>query len=148
MISLKHILHPTDFSENSAHALKFACHFAKQFDAELHILHVINNAAILSPGIDGVIPPDYYQKLTLHAGNELEKLPGGRLKFKGTVVRSTQEGIPFVEIVRYAKDNKIDMIIMGTHGRTGLMHLLIGSVAENVVRRSPCPVLTVHPDGV
>ena len=146
MKNLECILHPTDFSKNSSKALKYACVFARQFDAELHILHVINNAAILSPGIEGVIPSDYYQKLTEHARNELEKSPGDSLKFNGPVIRSVCEGIPFVEIVRYAKENNINMIIMGTHGRTGLMHMLIGSVAENVVRRSPCPVLTVHPD--
>lgn len=145
MIKLKRILHPTDFSNNSYQALKFSCVFAKQFDAELHLLNVINNAAILSPGIDGVIPTDYYQKLTQYALHELDKLPAALSNFDGSVIRSVCEGLPFVEIIRYAKENNIDLIIMGTHGRSGLMHIIIGSVAENVVRRAPCPVLTVHP---
>ena len=56
-------------------------------------------------------------------------------------------GTPFVEIVRHAKENDVDLIVMGTHGRTGLVHALIGSVAEKVVRKAPCPVLTVRPEG-
>ena len=56
-------------------------------------------------------------------------------------------GVPFLEIIRYAKELEIDLIVLGTHGRTGLAHVLLGSVAERVVRKSPCPVLTVHPKG-
>ena len=146
MINIKRILHPTDFSNYSKHALKLACVFAEQFDAELHLLHVINNAAILSPGIDGVIPTDYYQKLTEYALHELDELPAAQSNFTGSVIRKTCDGLPFVEIIRYANEYNIDLIIMGTHGRSGLMHIIIGSVAENVVRRAPCPVLTAHPD--
>ena len=63
------------------------------------------------------------------------------------VVRATAQGTPFLEIIRYAKEKDIDMIVMGTHGRSGLVHMLMGSVAEKVVRKAPCPVLTVRPEG-
>ena len=66
--------------------------------------------------------------------------------FTGKVIRSTRTGPPFVEIIRYAKEHDVDLLIMGTHGRGGLAHMLLGSVAEKVVRKSPCPVLTVRPD--
>ena len=63
------------------------------------------------------------------------------------VVHATGDGPPFLEIIRYAKSNDIDLIIMATHGRTGLAHIMIGSVVEKVVRKAPCPVLTVRPSG-
>ena len=62
------------------------------------------------------------------------------------IVKSTRQGPPFLEIIRYAKENEIDLIVLGTHGRTGLAHVLLGSVAEKVVRKASCPVLTVRSD--
>lgn len=143
---LKRILHATDFSQNSNQALRYACDFARTFNAELHLVHVFQDASLTYPPITGYAPPDYYQQMVDSAGSELDKLPGETCNFEGPLVRHILEGVPFVEIIRYARKNTIDMIIMGTHGRSGLSNLLIGSVAENVVRKAPCPVLTVHPD--
>jgi nucleotide-binding universal stress UspA family protein len=77
----------------------------------------------------------------------LDQQPGSPWDEKHTVVRELRKGSPFLEIVRYAKDKNIDLIVLGTHGRSGLSHVLLGSVAERVVRKAPCPVLTVrHPE--
>ncbi len=145
MIKLKHILHPTDFSDNSSLALKYACSLAKQFEAELHLINVVQNTTFGVPPVPGV-PADFYQQQTQYADLELASFPDKVVKFDGSLTRELCEGVPFVEIIRYAKEKEIDMIVMGTHGYSGLQHLIMGSVAENVVRKAPCPVLTVHPE--
>lgn len=146
MPELKHILHPTDFSNNSNQALVYACDIAEQFGAELHLLNILQDPGSNSPAIAGLDPTDYYPQLRKVAMEELDNLPGKLVDYKGAVTSDLCEGVPFVEIIRYAKKNAMDMIVMGTHGYSGLKHLLMGSVAENVVRKAPCPVLTVHPE--
>lgn len=146
MLNLKRILHPTDFSDNSNQALKYACSLATQFGAELHIIHVSQNPALLSSPVNDYLPADYYDRLRQQVNEQLASLPDEVLNFTGSVTRNLCNGVPFVEIIRYAKENAIDMIVMGTHGYSGLKHLIIGSVAENVVRKASCPVLTVHPE--
>jgi len=146
MLSIKHILHPTDFSDSSTRALTYACSFAEQFGAKLHLINAIQDSALYAPPDGGFFPPDYQKKLIQQAGDELASLPDRMLGYSGSVTRDVRQGSPFVEIVQYARENAIDLIVMGTHGYTGLKHLLIGSVAENVVRKAPCPVLTVHPE--
>jgi nucleotide-binding universal stress UspA family protein len=78
---------------------------------------------------------------------ELEEWNDPDFEHAKRVTRSVIRGTPFVEIVRYAREQNVDLIVMGTHGRTGLEHALIGSVTEKVVRKAPCPVLTVRPEG-
>ena len=146
MLNISHILHPTDFSDSSNPALKFTCSLATQYGAELHLLHVISDTGIVSPPIAGYIPPDYHKQLQQFATEELSAYPVCIVNHNGSVVRNVTEGAPFVEIIRYAKENDINLIVMGTHGYTGVKHLIVGSVAENVVRKAPCPVLTVHPE--
>jgi nucleotide-binding universal stress UspA family protein len=144
MIKLERILIPTDFSEHSRQASKYACELAKRFIAELHLLHVVQ--PLVLPESGGLLPQD---EVDWEEGRkkDLEELKEPGFEHATRVIRTVQTGTPFVEIVRYARDNDIDLIVMGTHGRTGLMHALIGSVAERVVRKSPCPVLTVRPEG-
>ena len=148
MISLKKILLPTDFSEYSEAARDFACSLVEKFGAELHLLHVLQDLVAMAPEPGMAFPPpgDYMQELEASARQALEKRPGESLSGDHTVVREVRHGSPFLEIIRYAKDNDIDLIVMGTHGRSGLAHVLLGSVAEKVVRKSPCPVLTVRPE--
>ena len=146
MIKINHILHPTDFSESSEPALKYACSLATQFGAELHLINIVHNTGIIEPPIAGYIPPDYHEQRTQFANEELSAYPEKVISHSGSVVRNVCEGAPFVEIIRYAKKNEIDMIVMGTHGYSGVKHLIMGSVAENVVRKAHCPVLTIHPD--
>lgn len=149
MISLNRILVPTDFSDFSKIALDFACAFAEKFDAEIHLLHVLQDlvAMVPEPGLAFPPPGDYMQELTESAKQGLAEMPDSAWAEGRSVVRAVVQGPPFVEIIRYAKGNEIDMIVMGTHGRSGLAHVLLGSVAEKVVRKAPCPVLTIRPSG-
>jgi nucleotide-binding universal stress UspA family protein len=148
MIHLKRILWPTDFSETSKVAGVYACTLAEQFGAELHLLHVVEDVLTLIPEAGMVFPPpsEYQPKVRASAEKALSNLPDASWGQANVVVRHVRNGHPFLEIVRYAKEAEIDMIVVGTHGRTGLVHVLLGSVAEKVVRKAPCPVLTVRPD--
>ena len=74
----------------------------------------------------------------------LDKVPAGDWRDRLNIVRSTVQGHPLVEIIRYARESDVDLMIIGTHGRTGLAHMLLGSNAEKIVRKAPCPVMTVH----
>jgi nucleotide-binding universal stress UspA family protein len=147
MIDLKRILLPTDFSDFSRGALGWGCEFADKFGAELHLLHVLQDlvAMVPEPGLSFPPPGEYLQELQQAAERALADLPGTQWCERMSIVRATRQGPPFVEIIRYARENDVDLIIMGTHGRTGLAHVLMGSVAEKVVRKSPCPVLTIRP---
>jgi len=149
MIQLQRILLPTDFSEHSSLPLRYACAFAEQFGAELHLLHVLQDlvAMVPEPGLAFLPPGDFMREMQESAQQALAKLPDPGWAKGKTIVRATRQGPPFLEIVRYAKENEIDLIVLGTHGRGGLAHVLLGSVAEKVVRKAPCPVLTIRPDG-
>jgi universal stress protein A len=149
MIKLQRLLLPTDFSEFSAAARMYACAFADQFQADLHVLHVIQDLAPLvpEPGAALAPPVDYLRELELNAQAMLERVIDPQWSAGKTIVRAVRQGPPFLEIVRYAQEANIDLIVMGTHGRSALAHMLMGSVAEKVVRKAPCPVLTVrHPE--
>jgi nucleotide-binding universal stress UspA family protein len=148
MIRLNRILLPTDFSDHSKQAAKYACAFAEQFGAELHLLHVLQDlvAMVPEPGLAFPPPGDYMQELTASAEKGLAGFLDPQWAAGKNIVRETRQGPPFLEIVRYAKENNIDLIVLGTHGRSGLAHMLLGSVAEKVVRKAPCPVLTVRPE--
>jgi nucleotide-binding universal stress UspA family protein len=149
MIELKRILLPTDFSENSQQATIYACALAEQFGSELHVLHVVQDivAMVPEPGLACPAGGDYLREADESARAALAIIPDASWSAGRTIVRATRQGPPFVEIIRYAKDQAIDLIVLGTHGRGGLAHVLMGSVAERVVRKAPCPVLTVRPRG-
>lgn len=150
MINLKRILVTTDFSEFSEPAVVYGCAMAEKFDSELHLLHVCPDAAMLIPDVNGLGAAgliDQAQAIEKSAATQLQKMPPENYPKGSTIIRETKIGSPFYEIIQYAKEHDIDLIVIGTHGRSGLVHLLMGSVAENVVRKAPCPVLTVKPDG-
>lgn len=150
MITLDKILVPTDFSDFSKPAVTYGCAVAARFNSELHLLHVCPDAAMLVPeagGLGGAGLVDQAEALEESARLQLNDLPAGGWENGREIVRATRVGATFYEIIQYAKEQDVDMIVIGTHGRSGLMHLLMGSVAENVVRKAPCPVLTVKPDG-
>lgn len=149
MIQLQRILLPTDFSEYSAAARKYACAFADQFQAELHLLHVIQDLAPLVPEPGAALAPpiDYLRELEQNAQAMLGRALDAEWAVGKKITRVVRQGPPFLEIIRYAREANIDLIVLGTHGRTGLAHVLMGSVAEKVVRKAPCPVLSVrHPE--
>ncbi len=149
MISMHKILFPTDLSDAAAEAQLYACSLAEQYDAELHILSVVQDVTLVSPDPTNpwVIPASSLEEVTASVAEALEKIPDPAWSAGKKLVKSVRTGVPFLEIIRYAKELEIDLIVLGTHGRTGLVHVLLGSVAERVVRKSPCPVLTVHPKG-
>jgi nucleotide-binding universal stress UspA family protein len=149
MLDIKKILVPTDFSEFGEQALLYGCELAKKFDAELHLLNVVQDAVAMfpEPNMMGTSMNDLVSDMQHLAQKQLEEMPGlpGTEDLK--VVRETCIGPAFLEIVRYAKKSDINLIVIGTHGRSGIKHMLLGSVAEKVVRKAPCPVLTVsHPE--
>jgi nucleotide-binding universal stress UspA family protein len=148
MIVLKRILVPTDFSEASAVALRYGQALTERFGASLHLLHVIEDRFIPGPAAEGYMPlPGYFEEMERNAREQLDKMLRAAEVEKRQATLFTKRGSPFLEIVRYAKSQDIDVIVMGTHGRGPIAHMLMGSVAEKVVRKAPCPVLTVrHPE--
>ena len=140
------ILVPTDFSESADAALTYAKALAAKLGASLHLVHVFQDpcAAIpFTPETYAAPPPELRERALADAWDQLhDRLdPQEHERFAGT--RAVVEGLAAIEIVRYARDRGIDLIVMGTHGRRGIAHLFLGSVAEHVVRTAGCPVLTV-----
>jgi nucleotide-binding universal stress UspA family protein len=138
MIVMKKVLAPIDFGEASDEALVYARQLARTFGAELHVMHVTENL---------FFRPMANNPMAIEAGvaNRLEERITSEdrdVLHAVAVLRKSDQ--PAEEIVRYAEHEQIDLIIMGTHGRVRVAHLLMGSVAEKVVRTARCPVLTVH----
>jgi universal stress protein A len=147
MITIRRILVPTDFSDNSLAAVRYAVEIAVRFGSELVLLHVVSDMALVLP--DAVMPtpvvtPDLDQ-LTTNAKTSLTNLIASENLARLNPKAEVRIGAPAVEIDAAAKDLKCDPICVSTHGRTGLSHLLMGSVAEKIVRHAPCPVLIVRP---
>lgn len=147
MPQIDRILHPTDFSERSEAAWKYAELLANRFGAELLLLHVLQEpVAVLPESSLAVAPPAINMPELMDAAEE----GLGRLTVDAPATiaeRTVRNGPAAEEIVHYAKESNADLIVLGTHGRTGLAHVLLGSVAEKVVRKAPCAVLTVRPHG-
>ncbi len=148
MIKLKRILATTDFSDCSGHALRYACEFADAFGAELHLVYVNEPpaAAYSEFGVGYVGVQGIEEDIQRGATAKLDTLPDPKWQDKLTISRAVLFGTPFIEIVRYARENDIDLIVLGTHGRGAIAHMLMGSTAEKVVRKAPCPVMTVRPE--
>jgi nucleotide-binding universal stress UspA family protein len=148
MIRLQRILLPTDFSNYSAVSTSYACELAERFEAELHLLHALEIHVDPTPGFGGGLAiPSYVNESRAAAEKHLADILDPHWAAGRTVVRAVVEGSPRLEIIRYAREQEIDLIVLSTHGRTGLSHIIMGSVAESVVRTAPCPVLTVRPEG-
>jgi nucleotide-binding universal stress UspA family protein len=150
--SFNKILAPTDFSEDSDLALTYAVTLAEKFSSEIIAVHVDQPLAPvmvseLNPGLDVSTMNRIAEEGRLLALKELDATVA-RLRDNGVKARGLMRvGAPFLEIIHAAQSEAIDLIVMGTHGRTGLAHVLMGSVAERVVNKAPCPVLTIrHPD--
>lgn len=138
MLTLHRILHPTDFSPRSDYAFRLACDLARDHGAALVVLHVMPEPVfVLGDGVVTADPPEYRNQLA----TKLRQIAPPDLHAR--VEHVLAEGDPVREILRVADAQATDLIVMGTHGWTGLTRLLMGSVAESVVRRAPCPVLTV-----
>jgi nucleotide-binding universal stress UspA family protein len=150
MMTLKNILVATDFSEPSDAALAYGRELAGRFGATLHVLHVAENIYITTFGAEtyAAVAPDLQRQVEDGARARLDELLIDSDK-SGPPTRPIvlTSSSPSFAIIDYAGEHGIDLIVMGTHGRGALAHLLMGSVAERVVRLAPCPVLTVrHPE--
>ena len=143
-LDIKRILVPVDFSANSQRALDYAHGLALKFDAALHLVHVCEVPSMMTPALDAyaIAYTDWSQRL----GHEAEKQLVAITTTLGDVRVTTEVlfGFPARTIVDAADTNKADLIVMGTHGHGAVMHMLMGNVAERVVRTAACPVLTVR----
>ena len=143
-MTAQHILVPIDFSEYADHALDYAIALGKALQAHLTVLHVIH----LTPWVVGDMGTSFSGTLLEQVETEAQQLMQASLgrihdaSLQGDTVIA--HGIPFQVIIETAKDKNVNLIVMGTHGRTGLPHTLMGSVAEKVVRLAPCPVLVTR----
>jgi nucleotide-binding universal stress UspA family protein len=142
MFNISKILVPVDFSEYSERALSYATEIAGKFGASLHIVHVYPTQMYIAPPL--MTGPVLIGQFRDQSQKDFDEyLAKARSQHAVPMTGSLLEGVPDTEIVGAAKDVKADLIVMGTHGRTGIDHLLLGSVAERVVRRSEVPVITV-----
>ncbi len=143
MISLKKILCPIDHSDCSKEALKYAVSLAMKDEAQLYLLHIIDIRSC-NESLDtmSVQIPDK-ETLEQLRTKLLDCIPE-EIRDDMNVEAIVIQGVPFAEIISTARENEIDMIVIGSHGRTGLAHMMLGSVSEKVVRKAPCPVLTVR----
>jgi len=144
-LNIKKILVPIDFSDYSKSSLKYAVNFARHFKAELSLVYVVEPV---------VYPPDFSMgqiavpsiniDLDQRAKEELENLASKQIPPELKVNVLVKTGKPFIEIIETAREENVDLIIIATHGHTGMEHILFGSTAEKVVRKAPCPVLTLR----
>jgi universal stress protein A len=152
MAFLGKILLATDFSDDSVNARRFAEELAHKFSAEIIVLHVDQPLAPvmvgeLGPAFDVSAMTQIAEEQRLAAQRELDRIVGELREAEIKARSLLRVGAPFVEIVQAARSEAADLIVLGTHGRTGLAHVLLGSVAERVVQKAGCAVLTVrHPD--
>jgi nucleotide-binding universal stress UspA family protein len=138
MLPIHTILHPTDFSDRSGNALPLACALARDYAARLVVLHVAQPTPLVYG--EGFVVPDPDETVR----EERERLQNLLVPVSGIPVEKRfVEGDPADRVLDVAREIRADLIVMGTHGRTGLKRLLMGSVAEQVVRKAVCPVLTV-----
>jgi nucleotide-binding universal stress UspA family protein len=142
MIQLKRLLLPTDFSESARHAFDYAVSFAREYEAELFLAHVVE---VLPVGYTGDLFPaamtQFVDEIAGYARTELGKL-AEEARAAGLLVHERLEhGKPAAELIRLAREEHVDLIVIGTHGRGTLSHVLFGSTTDRVVRKAPCPVL-------
>ena len=146
MIEIRSILAPTDFSRHAEAGLRYACGLAERFGATLHVLHVLSEIVPVGPDpmIAPILPPEYYQESEKQAAETLATLLRSEWGRAAAVENSVRWGSPVEVVIEYARTRSIGLIVISTHGRTGLSHVFLGSVAERIVREAPCPVLTIR----
>lgn len=148
-LSVRRILLPTDFSDCSQEAQRYACALAAQFAADLYVLHVVTDPTPL-PGVIGLTTgpsENLLPKIVRKADEHLAAQMAEDIKTYPLIRCAVRAGNPVLEIKDYADTHDIDLIVIGTHGHQGLSHVLIGSVAEKLIRLAKCPVLSIHGPG-
>jgi universal stress protein A len=146
--AIKSILVPVDFSPCSDRAFHMALGLAQKFDASLHLLHVVEFSAVMPPGWAlEYFPPNFEEMQADVVADVNRRMEAYRAQLEAAhvpVTTTVLTGHATTRIVEAAGGSDVDLLVMGTHGRSGFSHLLMGSVAERVMRTSPCPVLTVR----
>ena len=142
---IKKVLVPIDFSDYSKSALKYATEFAQNFNAEMFLVYVVE-PVIYPPdfSMGQIAIPSVNAEWDIKAKEELDKLANSEIPDTVKVQTIIKTGKPFLEIIETAADEDVDIIIIATHGHSGMEHILFGSTAEKVVRKAPCPVLTLR----
>ncbi len=141
--TIKKVLVPIDFSDYSKSALKYAINFSKFFNAEIILIYVVEPVIYpLDFSMGQIAMPSFSTEWDERAKEELDKL--AKKEINSSVKTIIKTGKPFLEIIETAKEEDIDLIIIATHGHTGVEHIIFGSTAEKVVRKAPCPVLTLR----
>src|SRR6266567_6215581 len=144
-ISVKNVLFATDFSETSEAALPYATAICRRFGSTLHSAHVLSDASLLmmTGGVDYVSMSTIYEDAHSEAGEKLDQISAhlGGINYR----KHVRHGQVWKNLEGIVDENQIDLIVVGTHGRSGLGKLLLGSVAEDILRHAPCPVLTAGP---
>ena len=144
MIDLNSILLPTDFSDPSLEATRYAVELSRRFGATLHLLNVIEDPVVYLPMFESYPLPSR-KEFEQYAQTRLENWVPEDDAEDVELIFAWRHGAPVLRIIEYAESESIDMIVIGTHGRGTAVHLLLGSVVEKVVRKAPCPVLSVRP---
>jgi universal stress protein A len=146
VVEIRKILAPTDFSAHARNAVRYACGLAERLGGELHLLHVLSAIVPIGPDplFAPVLPAESYHESEVQAERALETLLDPSWGHPPSVAVAVRWESPVDGIVDYAREAAIDLIVIATHGRTGLSHVLLGSVAERIVREAPCPVLTIR----
>ena len=141
-VEIRTILVPVDFSKPAEQAMNYALRLARIFGSQIRLLHVIEASTVVTDSMTWV---DFYSQVKAVTQPMLENL-AKTIRQAGVQVKADLvRGTAYAEIVKQARRHRVDLIVIGTHGRTGLQHLMMGSVAERVVRMAPCPVLSIHP---
>jgi nucleotide-binding universal stress UspA family protein len=144
-IALQRILVPIDFSEHSKNALKYAIPFANRFRASIDLIYVVEPTIYPADfSFSQIGFPNVEEELRNRGSDELDNLIKNEIAGVVPARKVVRTGKPFFEINQYADEESIDLIIIATHGHTGMEHILFGSTAEKVVRKAPCPVLVVR----
>ena len=153
MLEIRAILAPTDFSAHAVAALRYAAGLAERLGATLHLLHVLPDVVPTAPDlVAGVpdlmvapaLPPDYYAETEAESRAALGRALDPSWGDVPSLETAVRRGDPVGALAEYATERAIDLIVISTHARSGLGHMLLGSVAERIIREAPCPVLTIR----
>ena len=149
VLQIRTIVYPTDFSELSLQALNHAVTLAEKFDSRLHCIHVVELVSqywmAMDSGVVPATPP--IEDLLAAARKQMKEFIAEYISSDFSVISDVLTGRTFLEIIQYARRVNADLIVMGTHGRSAIRQMLMGSVADKVVHKAPCAVLTVRDPG-
>jgi universal stress protein A len=149
MTRIKNILVPVDFSDAAKQALRYACELADTFEASLHVLHAVENPYLPGGYMEFYpLPAEFFDQIEREARRQLETVLTSEEQARYGAVLVQRTGVPAQEILHYVRaQGHIDLIVMATHGRGGVARLMMGSVADKIVRAAPCPILTLRFSG-